>query len=351
MRPRSTTLRALAVVAALLAFPAGASAAATSGEVWTATLSGGAEVPPVATGATGSATFVLTPGGATIQYLVQYSGLSGTLAGAHIHLGAAGTNGGIMLPLAAGPSPMVGTLNASDFVATGSVASYSAAIDAIRAGNSYVNLHTAANPAGEVRGQIGAATGAQGFWTPLGGSQEVPPVSGSAAGQGTLVINAAGDAITYWATYGGTTSPPAAGHIHLGAVGANGGVLLPLSGVASSPVVGTLNATNLTATGGVTTFAGALDAIRAGTTYFNFHTSANPGGEMRGQIGVTVAAPAPTPAPTPPATPAVTIPPTSTVDVAPASTDGSVGPALLVLALAGLLGGVIALPATRRTRR
>jgi hypothetical protein len=344
-------LGGLAVAAVLLAFPVGASAAATSGEVWTATLSGGAEVPPVATGATGSATFVLTPGGSTIQYLVQYSGLSGTLGGAHIHLGAAGTNGGIMLPLVAGPSPMVGTLSAANFVATGSVTSFSAAIDAIRAGNTYVNLHTAANPAGEVRGQIGAASGAQGFGTPISGSQGVPSVSGSAAGQGTLVINAAGDTITYWVTYGGTTSPPAAGHIHLGAVGANGGILLPLSGIGSSPVVGTLNATNLTATGGVTTFAGALDAIRAGTTYFNLHTAANPGGEMRGQIGVTVAAPAPTQAPTPPATPAVTIPPTSTVDVAPASPGGSIGPALLLLALAGLLGALIALPATRRTRR
>ncbi|MEK6721223.1 MAG: CHRD domain-containing protein, partial [Chloroflexota bacterium] len=59
----------------------------------------------------------------------------------------------------------------------------------------------------------------------------------------------------------------------------------------------------------VTDYAGAVAAIKAGGTYFNLHTAANPGGEIRGQIGA--AAPAPTPAAT---TPAATTPPTSTVD-------------------------------------
>ena len=350
-------LAMLAVIGALLALPAGASAAAASGEVWTATLSGGAEVPAVSTSASGTATFVLSPDGTTIHYLIQYAGLSGALAAAHIHLGAVGANGGVMLPFVAGPSPMVGTLTASSFVATGGVTDFSGAIAAIRAGNAYVNLHTAANPAGELRGQIAAATGAQGFIAPMNGSQEVPPVSGAAAGTGVVVINAAGDSITYWVAYSGTTSAPAAGHIHLGAPGANGGVLLPLSGVGTSPVVGTLGATNLTPTGGITTFAGALDAIRAGTTYLNFHTAANPAGEFRGQIGVTVAAPAPSPTPapttqpTPKPTPAVTVPPTSTVTAAPGSPAGPGPAALLVLVLAGVLGGALAVPMIRRPRR
>ena len=80
--------------------------------------------------------------------------------------------------------------------------------------------------------------------------------------------------------------------------GSNGGVILPLV-PGPSPMTGTLTSANFTASGPVTTFAEAVAAIRAGTTYFNLHTTANPGGEIRGQIGVTVAAPAPTPAPTP----------------------------------------------------
>jgi len=74
-------------------------------------------------------------------------------------------------------------------------------------------------------------------------------------------------------------------------------------------------------------------AIRAGTTYFNLHTSAHPGGEVRGQIGVTVAAPNPTPAPTEePAAP--TVPPTSSLTpVRPADSGDPSG----ILALVGLL--------------
>ena len=347
-------LALLVIIGGLLAFPATASAAAANGEVWTATLSGGAEVPPVATTATGTATLVLSPDGATIRYLIQYSGLSGTLAAAHIHLGAAGSNGGVMLPFVAGPSPMVGTLTAANLVPTGGVTTFSGAVDAIRAGNAYVNLHTAANPAGEVRGQIGMATGAQGYSTPLVGSQEVPPVTGTATGDGTAVINAAGYTITYWVTYSGTTSAPSAGHIHLGAVGANGGVLLPLSGVGTSPVVGTLTAANLVPTGGVTTFSGAVDAIRAGNTYFNLHTAANPGGEVRGQIGVTVAAPTPTPTPTtnptPTPGPTVTTPPTSTLDASSDSPGPSPVPALVMLLAAAALSGLIATVMVRRPR-
>lgn len=333
----------VAVIAGLLVLPASANAAAASGEVWTTTLSGAAEVPAVATSATGSATFVLSPDGTTIRYLVQYGGLSGPLAAAHIHLGAAGSNGGIMFPLAAGPSPFVGALDATDFVATGGVTTFSAAVDAIRAGTAYVNLHTAANPAGELRGQLAVATGAQGFSTPLTGSQEVPPVTGAATGEANVVISAAGDAITWWLTWSGTTSAPAAGHIHLGPAGSNGGILFPLSGVGTSPAVGTLSAANLTPTGGVTTFGGALDAIRAGNTYVNLHTAANPAGELRGQLGVTVSAPAASPSPV------VTVPPTSTAPADPAVTAGTFGPILAVLAAAAL-GCLLAAALVRRAR-
>lgn len=340
----------VAVIAGLLVLPAGANAAAASGEVWTTTLSGAAEVPAVATSANGSATFVLSPDGTTIRYLVQYSGLSGPLAAAHIHLGAAGANGGVMFPLAAGPSPFAGTLDASDFVATGGVMTFSAAVDAIRAGGAYVNLHTAANPAGELRGQLAVATGAQGFSTPLTGSQEVPPLTGTATGEATVVINAGGDTITWWLAYSAMTSAPAAGHIHLGAVGSNGGILFPLAGVGTSPAAGTLTAASLTPTGGVTTFGAALEAIRAGSTYVNLHTAANPAGELRGQLGVTVAAPAPSSGPQATSSPAVTVPPTSTGAANPGLPGSPPLSTVALLAAAAGLGFLLAAAAARRSR-
>jgi hypothetical protein len=174
---------------------------------------------------------------------------------------------------------------------------------------------------------------------PLTGAQENPPVVTTATGQGTAVISADGSTITYIVTYSGLSGAVNAAHIHTGAAGANGGVILPLT-AGASPMVGTLTAANFSASGAVTTFAEAVAAIRAGTTYFNLHTSANPGGEIRGQIGVTVTAPAPTPAPTAaptdePAAP--TLPPTTVSSpVSPAGDGGATG----IMTLAGLLAAV-----------
>jgi len=142
----------IALAASLVvALPGVALAAA---EQFAATLSGDQENPPVTTSASGSAKVTISDDEASITYEVTYSGLSGDLAASHIHLGAVGENGGIMLPLAAGPSPMSGTLTSADFMATGDVTSYEGALDAIRDGRTYVNLHTAANPGGEIRGQL-----------------------------------------------------------------------------------------------------------------------------------------------------------------------------------------------------
>jgi hypothetical protein len=300
---------------ALVALPGTASAVDPMQPAYGGPLTGAQEVPPVATTATGQGTVVISADGSTITYLLTYSGLSGTANAAHIHTGAAGVAGGVILPLAVGPSPMSGTLTAADFTASGSVTTFAQAVAAIRAGTTYFNIHTAANPGGEIRGQIVAA--GEAHFADLAGFQENPPVATAATGKGTVVISADASTITYLVTYGGLSGTANAAHIHTGAVGVNGGVILPLA-VGPSPMSGTLTTANFTASGSVTTFAQAVAAIRAGTTYINIHTAANPGGEIRGQIGVTVTAPAPTPTPPPTEPPAepeptveVTVPPTS----------------------------------------
>jgi hypothetical protein len=291
---------------------------------------------------------VISADGSTITYIVTYSGLSGALNAAHIHTGAAGSNGGVILPLTAGPSPMVGTLTAANFSASGAVTTFAEAVAAIRAGTTYFNLHTSANPGGEVRGQIVAAGDA--YFADLNGAQENPPVATAATGTGLAVISTDASTITYLVTHTGLSGSVNAAHIHTGAVGANGGVILPLA-AGASPMTGVLTATNFSASGPVTTFAEAVAAIRAGTTYFNLHTSANPGGEIRGQIGVTVTAPAPTPEPTAeptdePAAP--TLPPTTVASpVTPAGDGGVTG----IMTLAGLLAaaGTLAWIGRRRS--
>jgi hypothetical protein len=214
-------------------------------------------------------------------------------------------------------------------------------VAAIKAGGTYFNLHTAANPGGEIRGQIVAKGDA--LFAALDGDQEQTPVAGSGSGNGWVVISTDESTITYYVAYADLTGAVAAAHIHTGAAGVSGGVILPLA-AAASPMSGTLTSADFTASGAVTTFAEAVAAIRAGTTYFNLHTAANPGGEIRGQIGgLPPAAPAPTPG--------ATTPPTSIGDPVTPASDGIV--AWLVL-LATLAGAVVVLtrrwPARHRSR-
>ena len=114
------------------------------GADYVATLDGAQETPPVATAATGTATLVLNPDD-TLTYDVITTGLSGTMA--HIHLGAAGVPGPILINLLGGPTVWSGTTAA---LTTEQVAQ-------LKAGLLYINVHTPANLGGEIRGQIGFA--------------------------------------------------------------------------------------------------------------------------------------------------------------------------------------------------
>ena len=111
----------------------------------TARLAGASEVPAVMTGATGTLEATLTPTSNVLTWKVTYSGLSGTVTAAHFHGPAmAGQNAGVVVPITGNlTSPIVGS----------AMLSASQAAD-LSSGKWYVNLHTAANPGGEVRGQV-----------------------------------------------------------------------------------------------------------------------------------------------------------------------------------------------------
>ena len=125
-----------------------------------ADLTGAAERPnPVVTSATGNATFTVQTNGATttVTYLVVVSGnLSGPLTAAHIH-GPGGVNDavGIIVPLTVSSTATTGTVVQGSFTTTGhATINMAQLLVHMLAGNTYVNLHTAANPGGEIRGQI-----------------------------------------------------------------------------------------------------------------------------------------------------------------------------------------------------
>jgi hypothetical protein len=125
---------------------AGTASAAT--QVFKATLSAASEVPPTTSAGTGTATVRFNPANKKVSWFVRYSGLSGPVAAAHIHGPAeAGANAGVVVPFGGKlTSPIRGSATLTD-----------AQVSDLEAGKYYVNLHTAANKGGEIRGQLEAA--------------------------------------------------------------------------------------------------------------------------------------------------------------------------------------------------
>jgi hypothetical protein len=128
-------------------------------------LSGGEEVPPRDTNAQGQALFQLNAAGTELRYKLNVANINNVVQ-AHIHMAGAGFNGGIVVWLYPSAPPAVLIPGRSDGVlAEGVITSaslvnalagqpLSALLSVMRAGNTYVNVHTTQFPPGEVRGQI-----------------------------------------------------------------------------------------------------------------------------------------------------------------------------------------------------
>jgi len=107
----------------------------------------------------------------------------------------------------------------------------------------------------------------------INGQQQVAPTPSAATGTMSGSYDKTTRVLTYTVTYTGLT--PLAGHIHQAAPGVNGGVIVPFSSVATSPITGT--ATLSVADGA---------KLLAGETYVNLHSQAYTSGEIRGNITV-----------------------------------------------------------------
>ena len=131
---------------ATLAF---AAAVALSGPAFAdkfkAALDGKSEVPANTSAGKGTADIDYDAASKKMTYKLTYSGLSGPATAAHFHGPAeAGKNAGVAVPIAnAGTSPVEGSATLTDAQAAD-----------LMAGKLYVNVHTAANPGGEIRGQV-----------------------------------------------------------------------------------------------------------------------------------------------------------------------------------------------------
>jgi len=128
-------------------------------------LAGSQQVGPVATDAFGMATVRLVDNGTAIDFRVIVCDIVNVTA-SHIHVGAAGTNGPVIIPfftdqpLFSSPhgckTLAEGTRTAADLntKASPTIANWDDFIKALLSGNTYINVHTKANPMGEIRGQL-----------------------------------------------------------------------------------------------------------------------------------------------------------------------------------------------------
>ena len=163
MKKKRSALVFIILLLALALFTT--TALAGSKRTFTASLTGGAEVPAVSTLAQGKAIFKLSQDGQSISFRLVVANIE-NVTQAHIHLAPAGANGPVVVWLYPGgpPAQLIpgrfdgilaeGTLTAADLVGSLAGGTLKDLLENMASGNAYVNVHTSQFPGGEVRGQI-----------------------------------------------------------------------------------------------------------------------------------------------------------------------------------------------------
>ena len=232
-----------------------------------AAMSGDQETTPTATGALGTGTLSLTLPSRALSGSIDINGMTATAA--HVHQGEVGTNAAVIVGLVES-APGSGSWS----VPSGTLLTEPQAA-AFSAGGLYFNAHSTENPSGEIRGQIGREV----YAAQASGSQEVPQNNSTAKGVGFLSLDPTTKRIAARLTLTGITATMA--HVHSGDIGANGGVIFPMTETAAGSGVW-ISAADATMTDA------QITAMKAGGLYFNAHNAAFPGGEIRGQIARNV---------------------------------------------------------------
>ncbi|WP_414830728.1 CHRD domain-containing protein [Alteromonas sp. H39] len=229
------------------------------------TLSGSQEVPAVDTMSMATATVEIDEDLPAFRVTLDASELM-DLTGAHVHDGDIGMNGDVAFPLT--------DMGDGMYMLEETQISPSLLED-LTSGEWYLNVHTEANPSGEVRGQIVPDTTAV-VTFPISGSQSVPPVASDAMGYGYALFDTTNSSVMLTAVTMDLEAATAA-HIHTGYAGETGGVVAPL--MESEAMAGVWMTD-----GYLTLDEATATRLLSGGHYTNFHTPDFPDGEIRGQI-------------------------------------------------------------------
>ncbi|WP_051315441.1 CHRD domain-containing protein [Algoriphagus terrigena] len=261
-------------------------------------LTGTEEVVPVSAPGSGAASLSVTEDGSAIQFEVRVANITG-ITMAHLHRAPFGTNGGVVVTLipTQAPSGLENGVVAEGIITEGDLSGFlagkplSALVEDMKNGLIYVNVHTATNPGGQIRGQVSVVLPElnKNFVVHLDGKNEVPSVTSKASGLAIFQFDAMDSSLDFQINLN-QISDVRFSHIHLAKAGANGPVVVDLR---MDKVIG--NVSGVYAKGTITAdqlkgllLGGDLailkEALRTGNAYVNVHSDNFPGGEVRGQF-------------------------------------------------------------------
>jgi len=152
-----SALLALTLVACVVAFGSGCGGSSAVEDITTVTLTGiltgGQEVPPVATATNGSVSMTYDTIGGDFTIKITVNGLMTTdITGFHIHDAPVGVNGAVIVDL--GATMFFADTGSNTITAEGTAPFPNVNATDLLAGDCYVNVHTTANPSGELRAQL-----------------------------------------------------------------------------------------------------------------------------------------------------------------------------------------------------
>ena len=228
--------------------------------------------PPNDTGASGSIA-ISAAGPEGLCFTLSAFELSSPITVSHIHSGAFGESGPVAIGFTTAPSELlpgfrVGCVNG---IPTEALSAFTENPDA-----HYVNIHTETNPGGEIRGQVFEPQGL--LSASLLGENEVP-TAGDPDAQGLALVWDTGvaDELCYVVDQGGLSPLASMAHIHRGAEGVNGDVVVGLD-------LGAAGNTFAHCDRGLdTTLVGEILSAPAGF-YVNVHNETFPAGALRGNL-------------------------------------------------------------------
>ncbi len=206
----------------------------------------------------------------------SYTGMTSNVSAAHLHgLAEEGETAGVLVGLT--------TSDGSEGTISGGGTLSPANVQALLDGRTYVNVHTATNGSGEIRGQVRSAD-VRVFAIGLDSGQETPLPNLNGAnpsGSARVVLQVSTGAVEVVGEYAGMTSNVSAAHLHgLADPGRNAGVIFGFT--TTGGMSGTLTGKSILS-------AASLAGLLAGRTYVNVHTANNSSGEIRGQVIEAVA--------------------------------------------------------------